>query len=176
MSFLFNGSTCWQADRSTKPRLSSAATNSSEDEYLTPAPPPLPTARRFDITLCQLLTCSMDELAHRCVYGLLPERLVNYTPLLPPFGAFCVRPQIMGVSRTNLLHFSSKIGVWIIGAAPISHSASYSIGHVLNCNREQGQRDKNCKVVEQCGVQGFAHLLHGRSSLPPCIRNRLMTK
>lgn len=48
-----------------KPRLSSAATNSSEDEYLTPAPPPLPTARRFDITLSQLLTCTMDELAHR---------------------------------------------------------------------------------------------------------------
>ncbi|XP_047030843.1 protein disabled isoform X2 [Helicoverpa zea] len=53
------------ADRSMKPRLSSAATNSSEDEYLTPAPPPLPTARRFDITLSQLLTCTMDELAHR---------------------------------------------------------------------------------------------------------------
>ncbi|XP_063830993.1 protein disabled-like [Ostrinia nubilalis] len=53
------------ADRSTKPRLSSAATNSSEDEYLTPAPPPLPTARRFDITLSQLLTCTVDELAHR---------------------------------------------------------------------------------------------------------------
>ncbi|XP_031765653.2 protein disabled isoform X2 [Galleria mellonella] len=55
------------ADRSTKPRLScaSAATNSSEEEYLTPAPPPLPAARRFDITLSQLLTCTMDELAHR---------------------------------------------------------------------------------------------------------------
>ncbi|XP_075980935.1 DAB adaptor protein isoform X2 [Anticarsia gemmatalis] len=53
------------ADRSSKPRLSSAATNSSEDEYLTPAPPPLPTARRFDITLSQLLTCTMDELANR---------------------------------------------------------------------------------------------------------------
>ncbi|KAL0820365.1 hypothetical protein ABMA28_006258 [Loxostege sticticalis] len=53
------------ADRSTKPRLSSAATNSSEDEYLTPAPPPLPTARRFDITLSQLLTCTVDELANR---------------------------------------------------------------------------------------------------------------
>ncbi|KPJ03991.1 Protein disabled [Papilio xuthus] len=53
------------ADRSTKPRLSSAATNSSEDEYLTPAPPPLPAARRFDITLSQLLTCSMDDLAAR---------------------------------------------------------------------------------------------------------------
>ncbi|XP_068620072.1 protein disabled isoform X6 [Battus philenor] len=53
------------ADRSTKPRLSSVATNSSEDEYLTPAPPPLPSARRFDITLSQLLTCSMDELATR---------------------------------------------------------------------------------------------------------------
>ncbi|CAB3228964.1 unnamed protein product [Arctia plantaginis] len=53
------------ADRSIKPRLLSAATNSSEDEYLTPAPPPLPTARRFDITLSQLLTCTMDELAHR---------------------------------------------------------------------------------------------------------------
>ncbi|XP_013137210.1 PREDICTED: uncharacterized protein LOC106102324 isoform X3 [Papilio polytes] len=54
-----------QADRSTKPRLSSAATNSSEEEYLTPAPPPLPAARRFDITLAQLLTCSMDDLAAR---------------------------------------------------------------------------------------------------------------
>ncbi|XP_073953630.1 LOW QUALITY PROTEIN: protein disabled-like [Choristoneura fumiferana] len=53
------------ADRSMKPRLSSAATTSSEDEYLSPAPPPLPAARRFDITLSQLLTCSMDELAHR---------------------------------------------------------------------------------------------------------------
>ncbi|XP_050550797.1 protein disabled isoform X3 [Spodoptera frugiperda] len=53
------------ADRSMKPRLSSGATYSSEDEYLTPAPPPLPTARRFDITLSQLLTCTMDELAHR---------------------------------------------------------------------------------------------------------------
>ncbi|XP_060805576.1 protein disabled isoform X2 [Amyelois transitella] len=57
------------ADRSTKPRLSSAsasaATNSSEEEYLTPAPPPLPAARRFDITLSQLLTCTMDELAAR---------------------------------------------------------------------------------------------------------------
>ncbi|KAJ0174213.1 hypothetical protein K1T71_010359 [Dendrolimus kikuchii] len=53
------------ADRSTKPHLSSAATNSSEDEYLTPAPPPLPTARRFDITLSQLLTCTMEELADR---------------------------------------------------------------------------------------------------------------
>ncbi|CAH2984601.1 unnamed protein product [Chilo suppressalis] len=53
------------ADRSVKPRLSSAATNSSEDEYLTPAPPPLPAARRFDITLSQLLTCSMDDLAAR---------------------------------------------------------------------------------------------------------------
>ncbi|KAM3960308.1 LOW QUALITY PROTEIN: protein disabled-like, partial [Aphomia sociella] len=55
------------ADRSMKPRLSSAsaATNSSEEEYLTPAPPPLPAARRFDITLSQLLTCTMDELAHR---------------------------------------------------------------------------------------------------------------
>ncbi|GBP22677.1 Protein disabled [Eumeta japonica] len=51
------------ADRSTKPRLSSAATNSSEDEYLTPVPPPLPGGRRFDITLSQLLTCGMDELA-----------------------------------------------------------------------------------------------------------------
>ncbi|CAH2042233.1 unnamed protein product, partial [Iphiclides podalirius] len=53
------------ADRSTKPRLSSAATNSSEEEYLTPVPPPLPAARRFDITLSQLLTCTMDELAAR---------------------------------------------------------------------------------------------------------------
>ncbi|XP_063385741.1 protein disabled isoform X7 [Cydia fagiglandana] len=53
------------ADRSMKPRLSSAATTSSEDEYLSPAPPPLPAARRFDITLSQLLTCSMEELAHR---------------------------------------------------------------------------------------------------------------
>ncbi|XP_063626420.1 protein disabled [Cydia splendana] len=53
------------ADRSKKPRLSSAATTSSEDEYLSPAPPPLPAARRFDITLSQLLTCSMEELAHR---------------------------------------------------------------------------------------------------------------
>ncbi|XP_037295002.1 protein disabled isoform X2 [Manduca sexta] len=53
------------ADRSTKPRLSSAATNSSEDEYLTPAPPPLPAAKRFDITLSQLLTCTMDDLANR---------------------------------------------------------------------------------------------------------------
>ncbi|KPJ08103.1 Protein disabled [Papilio machaon] len=59
------------ADRSTKPQLSSAATNSSEDEYLTPAPPPLPAARRFDITLSQLLTCSMEDLAAR------------YPPLLP---------------------------------------------------------------------------------------------
>lgn len=53
------------ADRTTKPRLSSVTTNSSEDEYLTPAPPPLPTARRFDITLSQLLTCTMEELADR---------------------------------------------------------------------------------------------------------------
>ncbi|XP_023954429.2 protein disabled isoform X3 [Bicyclus anynana] len=53
------------ADRSMKPRQSSLATTSSEDEYLTPAPPPLPTAKRFDITLCQLLTLTMDELAAR---------------------------------------------------------------------------------------------------------------
>ncbi|XP_045452313.1 uncharacterized protein LOC123661394 [Melitaea cinxia] len=54
-----------QTDRSTKPRQSSLATNSSEDEYLTPAPPPLPAARRFDITLTQLLTLTMDDLAAR---------------------------------------------------------------------------------------------------------------
>ncbi|KAL4712609.1 hypothetical protein ACJJTC_007204 [Scirpophaga incertulas] len=47
------------------PLLSSTAINSSEDEYLTPAPPPLPAARRFDITLSQLLTCTMDDLAAR---------------------------------------------------------------------------------------------------------------
>ncbi|XP_069361666.1 protein disabled isoform X3 [Maniola hyperantus] len=53
------------ADRSMKPRQSSLATNSSEDEYLTPAPPPLPAARRFDITLSQLLTLTMDDLSVR---------------------------------------------------------------------------------------------------------------
>ncbi|XP_047514494.1 protein disabled isoform X1 [Pieris napi] len=53
------------ADRSMKPRMSSVTTNSSEDEYLAPAPPPLPAAKRFDITLCQLLTLTMDELAIR---------------------------------------------------------------------------------------------------------------
>ncbi|CAH2089400.1 unnamed protein product [Euphydryas editha] len=53
------------ADRSVKPRQSSLATNSSEDEYLTPAPPPLPAAKRFDITLSQLLTLTMDDLAAR---------------------------------------------------------------------------------------------------------------
>ncbi|XP_061384151.1 protein disabled isoform X5 [Danaus plexippus] len=52
------------ADRSTKPRQSSLAT-SSEDEYLSPAPPPLPAARRLDITLSQLLTLTMDDLAAR---------------------------------------------------------------------------------------------------------------
>ncbi|XP_039759028.1 protein disabled isoform X3 [Pararge aegeria] len=53
------------ADRSIKPRQASLATNSSEDEYLTPAPPPLPTAKRFDITLSQLLTLTMDDLSVR---------------------------------------------------------------------------------------------------------------
>ncbi|XP_050352739.1 protein disabled isoform X3 [Nymphalis io] len=53
------------ADRSTKPRQSSLATTSSEDEYLTPVPPPLPAAKRFDITLSQLLTLTMDDLAAR---------------------------------------------------------------------------------------------------------------
>ncbi|XP_045777603.1 protein disabled isoform X3 [Maniola jurtina] len=53
------------ADRSMKPRQSSLATNSSEDEYLTPAPPPLPAAKRFDITLSQLLTLTMDDLSVR---------------------------------------------------------------------------------------------------------------
>ncbi|CAH0724335.1 unnamed protein product, partial [Brenthis ino] len=53
------------ADRSTKPRQSSLGATSSEDEYLSPAPPPLPAARRFDITLAQLLTLTMDELAAR---------------------------------------------------------------------------------------------------------------
>ncbi|XP_041984657.1 protein disabled isoform X2 [Aricia agestis] len=52
------------ADRSMKPRAASLAT-SSEDEYLAPAPPPLPAARRLDITLSQLLTASVDELAAR---------------------------------------------------------------------------------------------------------------
>ncbi|KAG7301485.1 hypothetical protein JYU34_014451 [Plutella xylostella] len=53
-----------KADRSTKPRLSSI-TYSSSEEYLPPCAPPPPPARRFDITLAQLLTCSMPELAHR---------------------------------------------------------------------------------------------------------------
>lgn len=53
------------ADRAVKPRRSSGATNSSEDEYLTPIPPPLPGGRRFDITLSQLLTCGLDDLATR---------------------------------------------------------------------------------------------------------------
>ncbi|CAG5048824.1 unnamed protein product [Parnassius apollo] len=55
------------AERSMKPRRASGASgaSSSGDEYLTPAPPPLPAARRFDITLSQLLTCTMEELAAR---------------------------------------------------------------------------------------------------------------
>lgn len=71
-----------------KPRLSSVATNSSEDEYLTPAPPPLPTARRFDITLSQLLTCTMDELAHRYQ--------INY---------LCCRPMISNKVMTEVYRY-----------------------------------------------------------------------
>ncbi|VVD03492.1 unnamed protein product [Leptidea sinapis] len=52
-------------DRSIKPRMSSITTTSSEEEYLAPAPPPLPAARRFDITLSQLLTLTTDQLASR---------------------------------------------------------------------------------------------------------------
>lgn len=70
--------TSLQADRSTKPRLSSAATNSSEDEYLAPVPPPLPTARRFDITLSQLLVCTMPELALRYLLTALAQRPLKW--------------------------------------------------------------------------------------------------